>query len=959
MDQSNDNESQPLLQPRNTDRQFLASVSGFVHQLCDCINIRPQMRFNGPLSPPSTPPFSGSFPSGRYGVVGSTYNTSASRTREELDLSEAPAPPSQRLEEPATLPSALGVSEQVITSARQARKGFGKHAAFRDRSEGPAPSHNISHNERSHTPVLSESTTTALFQGAYGFSISGNPNFTNIGNINNYGGSHGLEHMEKFVSFNAFHNSAVQDPDRKCHPGTRVVVLNRIRNWFNDTTLAERACWLHGPAGAGKSAIAQTIAHSCSQGQVAATFFFYRSDASRNDGNCLFTTIAWQLAFLIPGIKDHIARALDRRPDLPRMDVETQFEEFIVRPFQALEDVSFSTHLRSLVVIIDGVDECTDEKLQRRFLKLIGNAIKDNHFPLRFFICSRPEAHIQETIDRFPKPNLQIDLASLDDANHDIEKFLKDEFSRIASDQGLDSTGWPGHEKIQQVVYKSSGQFVYASIVIRYVSDEYNSAVMQLDIVLGLKPQSSGSPFAELDALFMEILERQSDRPFLITFLAVLIARLSITPPKPFLLGDGDFHLDDAMLMNVSEFELHRKLRGMHSLFKFKPHIDLHHRSFLDFLQDPSRSCQFYTSRENAQRRYLDLVTDSVVRFAEKTIYQPNHETGHFCPQFCKIALVHPRRVNLPVTEWQEALKPLLCLQDKLLTLPNFTSTWNLLPCDTCTVFQIMRDFLSHLTIMQGTCHPVTSNQLVELYLNESDVNRSNERLIEAGQNVHEDDLVGCVYSLLSQLRKAKLEPSVNTTTINLICSLLCFDYAEIAKRVNSIADAQVLMDFIDSLTNDDYFLNKCGPDTACKLVRLAMEIYARVPVLPRSVFSNTDICPGRNWRGWGDKNLEIRCQTALLRRILDHNYVVPLLRIYETDDDMWFVGSIASESKSLKEWRETSKPSSVERIRAMLEVAKAIRYLHAIGIVFDYTIGLVCITADFGKIYQGDMLSG
>ncbi|KIL54221.1 hypothetical protein M378DRAFT_862621 [Amanita muscaria Koide BX008] len=416
--------------------------------------------------------------------------------------------------------------------------------------------------------------TTAQLQGAYGFSISGNPNFTNIGymtqtHVNNYGGSHGLEHMEKFVSFSAFHNSPIQDPDRKCHPGTRLGVLNRIRNWFNNTTSAERAFWLHGPAGAGKSAIAQTIARSCNQGQVAATFFFYRSDTSRNDGNCLFTTIAWQLAFLIPGVKDHIARALDRRPDLPRMDVETQFEEFILRPFQALKNVS--THLRSHVVIIDGVDECIDDKLQRRFLKLIGNAIKDNHIPLRFLICSRPEAHIQETIDRFPKPNLQIDLASLDDANHDIEKYLKDEFSRIASEQDLDSTTWPGHEKIQQVIYKSSGQFIYASTVIRCVSDEYNSAVAQLDIILGLKPPSSKSPFAELDALFMDILERQPDQAFLMTFLALLVARLSITPDSNQRAGNDDFHLDDAMVMNVSEYELHRKLRFFARFVSFWP----------------------------------------------------------------------------------------------------------------------------------------------------------------------------------------------------------------------------------------------------------------------------------------------------------------------------------------------------------------------------------------------------
>ncbi|KIL70509.1 hypothetical protein M378DRAFT_7330 [Amanita muscaria Koide BX008] len=107
------------------------------------------------------------------------------------------------------------------------------------------------------------------------------------------------------------------------------------------------------------------------------------------------------------------------------------------------------------------------------------------------------------------------------------------------------------------------------------------------------------------------------------TFLAVLVARLSIARLS-YAYAEDNFHLDDAMLMNVSEFELHRKLRGMRSLFKFEPHIDLHHRSFLDFLQDPSRSCRFYISQENAQRRYLGLITDSVVQFAEKTIDQPN-----------------------------------------------------------------------------------------------------------------------------------------------------------------------------------------------------------------------------------------------------------------------------------------------------------------------------------------------
>ena len=136
-------------------------------------------------------------------------------------------------------------------------------------------------------------------------------------------------------------------------------------------------------------------------------------------------------------------------------------------------------------------------------------------------------------------------------------------------------------------------------------------------------------------------------------------------------------------------------------------------------------------------------------------------------------------------------------------------------------------------------------------------------------------------------------------------------------------------------LTNDDHFLSQCGPDMACKVVRLALEIYARVPVLPRPAFSNSDSCPGRDGDCRPDRNFEvcdhiqsyimnvidalkIMCQTALLRRISDHNYVVPLLRIYTRDDRMLFVDNVTNESTSLMEWCFASKPSSIEKIRVV-----------------------------------------
>ncbi|KIL54906.1 hypothetical protein M378DRAFT_91722, partial [Amanita muscaria Koide BX008] len=309
--------------------------------------------------------------------------------------------------------------------------------------------------------------------------------------------------LKEFVSFRALYNSSAQDPTRRVHPGTRRRVLKRILDWIDTPSAKERIFWLHGPAGVGKSAIAQTIARSCAKGKVAATFFFYRSDPGRNDGNRLFTTLAWQFAHSIPATKNALIQSLNECPDIPMTDVETQFEELIVKPFLALK--MSGVQLSAPAVIIDGVDECSDDSLQRRFLKIIGNAVKDDRVPLRFLICSRPEAHIQDTIDIFRSLTLPLDLAKLDDANQDIEIYLRAEFSRIATEQDLDPA-WPGEQIIHEFVYKACGQFIYASTVIKYTGDEYSSAQTQLDTIRGLKPPSSISPFAELDELYKEIL---------------------------------------------------------------------------------------------------------------------------------------------------------------------------------------------------------------------------------------------------------------------------------------------------------------------------------------------------------------------------------------------------------------------------------------------------------------------
>ncbi|KAM6491082.1 hypothetical protein JOM56_013321 [Amanita muscaria] len=477
------------------------------------------------------------------------------------------------------------------------------------------------HSDRSTTQVTEQGPVT-MFQNAQHLNFSGNARIMNIGHqhVNSHG-NYGLDNLKEFVAFSALHDSSAQDPERCCHPGTRKNVLHKMRTWMDDPNAPEHILWVHGPAGVGKSAIAQTISNLYGQEKVGATFFFFRSDPIRNDGNRLFPTLAWQLALSVPIVKDLIASSLEEYPDLLTKAIEVQFNKLIAQPFVTISGGEAAAPTSTRVIIIDGLDECSasDVKLQERILKIIGNAVADTRFSLRFIISSRPEANIQDFFDQFQSPTLQIDLANLDDALRDIETYLTSEFARIAVEQKLDLKRWPVQGTIDTLVDKSSGQFVYASTVMKYVGDKYESAVAQLDVILGLKPSTGKSPFSELDALYTGILKRQPDQNFLKEFLPVLVARSMLSGVK-----DGKFHKDDAMLLGLEETQLHRKLRGMCSILKFEPFLDVHHKSFLDFLDDSSRSGEYHISKHFANRRYMQRITDVLVKAASKAIEQPD-----------------------------------------------------------------------------------------------------------------------------------------------------------------------------------------------------------------------------------------------------------------------------------------------------------------------------------------------
>jgi hypothetical protein len=112
----------------------------------------------------------------------------------------------------------------------------------------------------------------------------------------------------------AFHNSRERlkcDPP-KCHPQTRVAVIQAIIDWIEDGQKTSFIKWLNGPAGAGKSAIAQEIAELCYKlGYLLASFFWSRSAVGRNNEDRVIASLAYQLLIAMPQLRRPIEEVVE------------------------------------------------------------------------------------------------------------------------------------------------------------------------------------------------------------------------------------------------------------------------------------------------------------------------------------------------------------------------------------------------------------------------------------------------------------------------------------------------------------------------------------------------------------------------------------------------------------------------------------------------------------------------
>ncbi|KAJ7624563.1 hypothetical protein FB45DRAFT_751236, partial [Roridomyces roridus] len=400
--------------------------------------------------------------------------------------------------------------------------------------------------------------------------------------------------LHRHAALEAIYDSAESFPQPRCHPETRINLLNDLRHQLDDPGV--RVLWLHGPAGAGKSAIMQTLCRQLhDSGKLGGSYFFKRDHGIRGNARGLFATLAYQLAIFDPTLKPGISKMVEKNPALVSTSIPSQLQQLIVEPCRLVPDRV------GRILLIDELDECDGIAVQQEILRSIHSIFCAHTLPLKLVIASRPEPDIRELFKSLQTgPRVYgLHMTNIQQSFRDVHIYLRREFARIHSSHHATMskilTPWPSEDILSMLVEKSSGYFVYAATVIKFVDDKQFRATEQLDIILRLDPTCDGSdsPYDSLDRLYIHILRQVPIRfrPRLLAILSLIGAGWWFRPA----------HID--LLFGFEHGDAQLTLRRLHSILSIDDgglaRIQPRHASFVDFLLSERRSCEFHITQQH------------------------------------------------------------------------------------------------------------------------------------------------------------------------------------------------------------------------------------------------------------------------------------------------------------------------------------------------------------------------
>ena len=310
--------------------------------------------------------------------------------------------------------------------------------------------------------------------------------------------------------------SVQYDGHRTCLPGTWVQLVDDILGHIHDLQPdSPHILWLSGPAGTGKSSVANSIAlHMDSLGRLAASFRFNHNEAAQTP-DISIGCLCHQISHFDPMLKSAVLAALQRHG--PNISCHAQTKKLLVDLISDKVEI-----VGSIVIVIDALDESSSDDVPVNGIThedLMHIVTEDlAHLPcfVKIIITSWEEGSL---VTLMSQCGLCKHLQIIDALNveEDIMQYIHDRLNKIHHSQGRPHD-WLTEKQIQELACYCDSLFICATVALQFIEGQPGTNPnVQLKTLLDSSCRLGSQAEAKLDALYKTVLEQslkglQADR---------------------------------------------------------------------------------------------------------------------------------------------------------------------------------------------------------------------------------------------------------------------------------------------------------------------------------------------------------------------------------------------------------------------------------------------------------------
>ena len=377
----------------------------------------------------------------------------------------------------------------------------------------------------------------------------------------------------------------IRDYTKRYLQGTRESVFAEIHRWLDDASSPNRVLVLSGNAGMGKSVIAAEMCRRMQEaGRLAGSHFCHHDRARHRNPKVMMQSLACHLSCCIPEYKKALREQFSGNlgVEINNMEVVDLFYLLFSEPLNMVADPGFTS-----LVVIDALDE-SQYQGRNELLDVISSLFKDLPLWLRFFVTTRPEVNIWDSL----KDLRPLRLEPKDEDNlKDIRFYFEQSLSVLLQVERPEYV-------VDDLVQKSEGVFLCAQFLVDFIRAK-SPIVLTLEQLEKTLPSGISSVYQS----YFERLEQDLCKELNITeeqFLCFLSAIAAAREPLP--LG----FVPKLLCTKSSSLSVMRKVsKAIAIVSSLLPthdnRIHFFHKSVKDWLTDKSRYEQHIFSVEKME----------------------------------------------------------------------------------------------------------------------------------------------------------------------------------------------------------------------------------------------------------------------------------------------------------------------------------------------------------------------